>query len=162
MDGGADKTSRICFASLNILYRIGDINDIKTTKTLTKISSLSRWIMHQSFVTTPPPPPHTNTHKRRIAGTTAFHASQPWDLLRGIALLFIIINSTGYTRDSQKVRGHSQLRSYLLNAFKSYFIFSKCWFHSLNNTDIKKIFAVVPKITELGYTWNSLSVPRQF
>ena len=43
-----------------------------------------------------PPPPHTHTHTRRIAGTTAFHPSQPWNLLRGIALLLIIINSTGY------------------------------------------------------------------
>ena len=67
-----------------------------------------------------------------------------------------------YTRDSQKVRGHSQLRSHLLNAFKSYFIFRKDWFHSLNNANIKKISAVVPKITELGYTGGSLSVPRQF
>ena len=96
MDGGADITSRLCFASLIILYRIGDINVIKTTKTLSKISSLLRWIMHQSFVTIAPPPSHTHTHKRRIAGTMAFHPSQPWDLLRGIALLFIIINSTGY------------------------------------------------------------------
>ena len=99
MDGGADITSRLCFASLIILYRTGDINDIKATKTLSKISSLLRWIMHQSFVNPPtpaPPRPHTHTHKRRIAGTTAFHPSQPWDLLRGIALLFIIINSTGY------------------------------------------------------------------
>ena len=31
-DGGADITSRLCFASLIILYRTGDINDIKTTK----------------------------------------------------------------------------------------------------------------------------------
>ena len=46
---------------------------------------------------TPPPPiPPPHTHRRRIAGTTAFHPSQHWDLLRGIALLFIIINSTGY------------------------------------------------------------------
>ena len=91
MDGGADITSRLCFASLIILYRIGDINDIKTTKALSKISSVLWWIMHQSFVS-----PHTHTHKRRIAGTTAFHPSQPWDLLRRIALLFIIINPTGY------------------------------------------------------------------
>ena len=61
-----------------------------------------------------------------------------------------------------KVRGHSQLRSHLLNAFKSYFIFRKGWFHSLNNANIKKISAVVPKVTELGYTWGNLSVPRQF
>ena len=67
-----------------------------------------------------------------------------------------------HTRDSQKVRGHSQLHSHLLNAFKSYFIFRKGWFHSLNNANIKKISAVVPKITELGYTWGSLSVPHQF
>ena len=66
------------------------------------------------------------------------------------------------TRDSQKVRGHSQLRSHLLNAFKSYIIFRKDWFHSINNANIKKISAVVPKITELGYTWGILSVPRQF
>ena len=66
------------------------------------------------------------------------------------------------TRDSQKVRGNSQLRSHLLNAFKSYFIFRKDWFHSLNNAYIKKISAVVPKITEFEYTWGSLSVPRQF
>ena len=66
------------------------------------------------------------------------------------------------TRDSQKVRGHSQLRLHLLNAFKSYFIFRKGWFHSLNNANIKKISAAVPKITELGYTWGSLSIPRQF
>ena len=43
-----------------------------------------------------PPPRPLYTHKRRTAGTTAFHPSQPWDLLRGIALLFIIINSTRY------------------------------------------------------------------
>ena len=67
-----------------------------------------------------------------------------------------------HTRDSQKVRGHSQLRSYLLNAFKTYFIFIKSWFHSLNNANIKKISAVVLKIIELEYTWGSLSVPRQF
>ena len=67
-----------------------------------------------------------------------------------------------YTRDSQKVRGHSQLRSHLLNAFKSCFIFRKGWFHSLYNANIKKISAVVPKITELEYTWGSLSVLRQF
>ena len=67
-----------------------------------------------------------------------------------------------HTRDSQKVRGHTQLRLHLLNAFKSYFIFRKGWFHSLNNATIKKISAVVPKTTELGYTWDSLSVPRQF
>ena len=61
--GGADIMSRLCFASLIISYRIGDINDIKTTKTLSKISSLLRWIMHQSFVTTAPPPTiHTQTH----------------------------------------------------------------------------------------------------
>ena len=65
-----------------------------------------------------------------------------------------------YTRDSQKVRGHSQYRSRFLNAFKSYFIFRKGWFHSLNNANIKKISAVLPKITELEYTWGSLSVPR--
>ena len=51
---GADITSRLCFASLIILYRIDDINDIKNTKTLSNISSLLRWIMHQSFVSTPP------------------------------------------------------------------------------------------------------------
>ena len=66
------------------------------------------------------------------------------------------------TRYSQKVRGHSQLRSHLLNVFKSYFTFRKGWFHSLNNANIKTISAVVPKITELEYTWGSLSVPRQF
>ena len=66
------------------------------------------------------------------------------------------------TRDSQKVRGHSRFRSYLLNAFKSYFIFIKSCFHSLNNANIKKISAVVLKITELECTWVSLSVPRQF
>ena len=66
------------------------------------------------------------------------------------------------TRDSQKVRGHTLLRSHLFNAFKSYFIFRKGWFHSLNNANIKEISAVVPKITELEYTWGSLSVPRQF
>ena len=43
-----------------------------------------------------PTPPYIHTHKWRIAGTTAFHPLQPWDLLRGIALLLIIINSTGY------------------------------------------------------------------
>ena len=64
MDGGADITSRLCFASLIILYRIGDINDITTTKTSSKISSLLRWIMHQSFFVTPPPkpPPPIHTH----------------------------------------------------------------------------------------------------
>ena len=67
-----------------------------------------------------------------------------------------------HTRDSQKVRGHSQLRSHLLNAFKSYFIFRKSWFHSLNNANIKEISIVVPKITDLGYIWGSVSVPRQF
>ena len=66
------------------------------------------------------------------------------------------------TRDSQKVCGHSQLRSHLLNAFKSYFIFRKSWFHSLNNANIKKISIVVPKITDLGYIWGSVSVPCQF
>ena len=66
------------------------------------------------------------------------------------------------TRDSQKVRGHSQMRSHLLNAFKSYFIFRKGWFHSLNPANIKKISAVIPQIIELGYTWGSLSVPSQF
>ena len=81
------------FCFFDILYRIGDINDIKTTKPLSKIPSLFWWIMHQSFVTTAPT---TYTHKREIAGTTAFHPSQPWDLLRVIDLLFIIINSTGY------------------------------------------------------------------
>ena len=43
-----------------------------------------------------------------------------------------------------------------------FFIFRKGWYHSLNNANLKKISAVVPKITELGYTWDSLSVPRQF
>ena len=62
MNRETDITSRLCFASLIILYRIGDINDIKTTKTLSKISSLLRWIMHQSFVITPPPHTHTHTH----------------------------------------------------------------------------------------------------
>ena len=94
MDGKADIMSRLCFASLIILYRISDINDIKTAKTLSEISSLLRWIMHKSFVTSAPPPP-IHTHKRIIAGSTAFHPPQSWGLLRGIALLFIIINSTG-------------------------------------------------------------------
>ena len=80
---GSGYNESVMFASLIILYRIGDINDIKTTKTLSKISSLLWWIMHQSFVIprTPPFPhprpyththTHTHTHKRRIAGTTAF------------------------------------------------------------------------------------------
>ena len=68
MDGGADITSRLCFASLIILYRIRDINHIKTTNTLSKISS---------FVTTPSAPPPLHTHKRRIAGTTPFHHHSP-------------------------------------------------------------------------------------
>ena len=92
VDGGAGVTSRLCFASSIILYRI---SDIKTTK----ISSLLRWIMQQSFVTTAPAPPlhtHIHIHKRGIAGTMTIHPSQPWDLLRVIELLFIIINSTGY------------------------------------------------------------------
>ena len=62
----------------------------------------------------------------------------------------------------QKVRGYSQLCSHLSNACKSYFIFRKGWFHSLHNANMKKISAEVPKITELGYTWDNLSVRRQF
>ena len=80
----------------------------------------------------------------------------------GVPVLFLFCVALWLTRDSQKVRGHSQLRSHLLSAFKSYFIFRTGWFHSLDNANIKKISAVVPKITELEYTRGSLSVPRQF
>ena len=77
MDGGADIKSRLCFASLIILYRTGDINDIKATKTLSKISSLLRWIMHQSLVTTPHPHTHTQRENSRDNGFSSITALGP-------------------------------------------------------------------------------------
>ena len=81
MDGRADITSRLCFASLIILYRI---SDYKNTKTLSKISSLLRWIMHQSFVPPPPPPPppprqytHTQTENSGDNGFSSITAMGP-------------------------------------------------------------------------------------
>ena len=76
--------------------------------------------------------------------------------------IFVQYNIMEYYEGQSKSPSHFQLRSQLLNAFKSYFIFRKSWLHSLNNANIKKISAVVPKITELEYTRGSLSVPRQF
>ena len=62
----------------------------------------------------------------------------------------------------KKVRGHSYLRSHLLNDFKSHFIFRKSCFYFPNKANIRKISAVVPEITELEHTWGSLSGPRDF
>ena len=54
------------------------------------------------------------------------------------------------------------MHSHLLNDFKSHFIFRKSCFHYLNKVNIKKISAVIPEITELEHTWDSLSGPRDF
>ena len=55
-DGGADTTSRLCFDSLIILYRIGDINDIKTIKL-----NLKSRLYYGGLCPSHLYPPHTHT-----------------------------------------------------------------------------------------------------
>ena len=112
--------------------------------------------------------------RRKVGHTTQFRLIKPhqWPCnhpatkARGNILQFCEFQTGSrfkdwYTRDSQKVRGHFQLLSHLLNVFKSYLVFRKKCFHSLINANIKQITAVVPKIIDLKYTWDSRSGTRQ-
>ena len=61
LGSGYNESVMFCFFDYFVQNRwYTCVNGIKTTKTLSNISFLLRWIMRQSFVT--PPPPHTHTH----------------------------------------------------------------------------------------------------
>ena len=89
---GSGYNESVMFCFLINLYRIGDINDIKTTKLYLK-SRLYYGGLCTSHLY--PPPRHTHTQTEN-GEDNSFSSITAWDLLKGIALLFVIINSTGY------------------------------------------------------------------
>ena len=82
---GSGYNESVMFCFLINLYRIGDINDIKTTKLYLK-SRLYYGGLCTSHLYPPPPPTHTQTENGE---DNSFSSITAWDLLKGIALLFI-------------------------------------------------------------------------